>query len=451
MIVVNPTERWSMSQLLDHAWLNDGTSFLDLSTDDIYDGRFRPKSLDFIDQDILNTVVKYGYEKQEAIESLLNDKFNQSAGCYYLLAYKKLHDIKVKSSPSINENPTTSDALANVLFETERQLSNNVPSNEKNGSDIKHKHGTNFTLNNVTNRKGRKLDLKCQPDDTGIPIAIKFKPRLAAIHPDTLCKVKGGTQTITHADQFTVNIDGNVKLPTIILEPPQSLRVHDRRMSYDINGSNPLAELKPSKSITRTDPVNVGGNVKVLATMAEPPQTLPINGRRVSCYDTNGGKNLVACKSAISDIAPVRNVQLPPLPNLKHNPESSKHKPQVSKFKHHFDETLYIPLYEDTVSLFKPGKMGMPKIIKQPFNCSAVINSPPEIVFKTVTDLLVKNEVEWVNDGYVCEGIWGDIKFEIEVCKIPKQDVFGIRMKRISGDTWQFKTIAAKITQQLQR
>lgn len=64
----------------------------------------------------------------------------------------------------------------------------------------------------------------------------------------------------------------------------------------------------------------------------------------------------------------------------------------------------------------------------------AIQSTHPEELFQKLKSVLDKNEVEWFNEEYMFEGIWGDIKLEIEVCKLPRMDSFGIRLNRILGD-----------------
>lgn len=120
MIVVNPAARWSASQLLDHPWLNEGSSFLE--SVQISSVKFRPKSVKDIDQDLLDKIVKYGFERQPVIQAIVSEKYDQAAGAYYLLAYQKIYGIHIESIESFPEqNSTTSEALAQVLFEEERK------------------------------------------------------------------------------------------------------------------------------------------------------------------------------------------------------------------------------------------------------------------------------------------------------------------------------------------
>ncbi len=72
------------------------------------------------------------------------------------------------------------------------------------------------------------------------------------------------------------------------------------------------------------------------------------------------------------------------------------------------------------------------------------------MLFERLSNILDKNDVVWHNDSFLCACEWGDIKFEVEICKLPRLQSFGIRLKRNSGDIWEFKKLSTKITQELE-
>ncbi len=39
----------------------------------------------------------------------------------------------------------------------------------------------------------------------------------------------------------------------------------------------------------------------------------------------------------------------------------------------------------------------------------------------------------------------GDMSFEIELCKLPKQNLYGLKFKRAVGDMWTYKEMSARL------
>ncbi|KAJ3304524.1 Map microtubule affinity-regulating kinase [Kappamyces sp. JEL0829] len=109
----------------------------------------------------------------------------------------------------------------------------------------------------------------------------------------------------------------------------------------------------------------------------------------------------------------------------------------------------HIPIDE---SLYQPEAVekGMPRTIKFAFNCICHNQLQPSVFFARLYTILDKNDIQWYNNDYLCVCEWGDIRFEIEICKLPRQYACGIRMKRISGDIWEFKKLSSKLTLDLE-
>lgn len=113
----------------------------------------------------------------------------------------------------------------------------------------------------------------------------------------------------------------------------------------------------------------------------------------------------------------------------------------------HSGKETKIPVDE---SLYYMEERGTgPRTIKFAFNCFSHNTLQPELFFERVFAILDKNDVQYHNDEYLCACEWGDIKFELEICRIPRQAACGLRIKRISGDIWDFKKLSTKLRSDL--
>lgn len=117
--------------------------------------------------------------------------------------------------------------------------------------------------------------------------------------------------------------------------------------------------------------------------------------------------------------------------------------------KFEIDVALYLPKDQDLP--LEPENSRGPRTIRMAFNCVSISTLAPELFFQKVRSALELNEIEWVVDSYFFIGDWGDdLKFELEICKLPKLKSYGLRFKRLTGDMWEYKKLVAKITAQLQ-
>jgi hypothetical protein len=141
-----------------------------------------------------------------------------------------------------------------------------------------------------------------------------------------------------------------------------------------------------------------------------------------------------------------KHSHLPPIPkaNLetKTQTDNAKTKLKGKERKLTVDETLYINEISKSPSL---GVYGIPRTIKQAFNCTAASAVSPDELFDKLKSVLDSNDVEWTYDKYLFDVDWKSVHLEIEICKIPHMALHGLRFKKISGDIWQFKNMTNEI------
>jgi MAP/microtubule affinity-regulating kinase len=162
----------------------------------------------------------------------------------------------------------------------------------------------------------------------------------------------------------------------------------------------------------------------------------------------------------LSNVVPLPDINSPfkravPIPIIKEEMKEDVTDNQVSPSKFGIgrrntqkpiplDTTLYIKEDEEESNSVNP------RTIKFAFNCTSHVKISPGILFERLSNILDKNDVIWYNDDFLCSCEWGDIKFEVEICKLPRLQSYGIRIKRYNGDIWEFKKLSSKITQELE-
>jgi len=109
--------------------------------------------------------------------------------------------------------------------------------------------------------------------------------------------------------------------------------------------------------------------------------------------------------------------------------------------------------YDDT-----PDKPGEPRSLRFTFNSNSTSSKPPEeivnevvsackkhlVIHKIVTKFCIECNLAGVATGENC-------KFEIEICKLPRlKNLHGLRFKRLSGSSSEYKDICEKILNSVQ-
>ncbi|KAJ3354230.1 Map microtubule affinity-regulating kinase [Entophlyctis luteolus] len=112
------------------------------------------------------------------------------------------------------------------------------------------------------------------------------------------------------------------------------------------------------------------------------------------------------------------------------------------------DPTLYLdPTHDDDAS-----DPNFPEIrtIRFAFNCQTTTTLTPDVMIERLKNVLDKNDVTARFAYYLAECEWGDIKFEVEICKLPRLKTYGLRLKRNAGDMWDYKRLSGKICAELE-
>ncbi|KAJ3272986.1 Map microtubule affinity-regulating kinase [Terramyces sp. JEL0728] len=333
MLQTQPKKRSNCTQLSDHIWLTESSSFLDPMGPEYRS--FRPRNEDQIDQKIVDLMFeKMALDKKSTIQSVLQGKYNQIAGTYYLLAYQRLLGLKnniVEVAPQLipsnaNSGPKgvdISDELARVLFQVER---NRVVEDKKPGFK----------------------ETKAQIDS-------KHKSRQSGEKEGGALRLESPTSPIN--------------LPQIA----DSVKYANNKVLGMANLKNALPQLPPKDSFS----------VPKYGMVNKPQKSIPVDD---SLYSDEG-----------------------------------------------IDQNKEV------------------RTIRFAFNCVCSSVKSPKSLFEILTEILDKNDIIWFHDKYICDCEWGDIKFEVEVCKLPRMESYGFRFKRNSGDIWEFKKISSKISQELEK
>ncbi|KAJ3388151.1 Map microtubule affinity-regulating kinase [Entophlyctis sp. JEL0112] len=112
------------------------------------------------------------------------------------------------------------------------------------------------------------------------------------------------------------------------------------------------------------------------------------------------------------------------------------------------DPTLYLdPTHDDDAS--DPNFPAI-RTIRFAFNCQTTTTLTPDVMIERLKDVLDKNDVTARFAYYLAECEWGDIKFEVEICKLPRLKTYGLRLKRNAGDMWDYKRLSGKICAELE-
>ena len=95
-----------------------------------------------------------------------------------------------------------------------------------------------------------------------------------------------------------------------------------------------------------------------------------------------------------------------------------------------------------------------PRALRFTWNMKTTSSLDPNIIMKRIRDALDANGCDYEQrERYLllCEQGEGEdaLQFEMEVCRLPRLALHGVRYKRISGNSLSYKTIASKLSNDL--
>ncbi|KND00191.1 CAMK/CAMKL protein kinase [Spizellomyces punctatus DAOM BR117] len=89
----------------------------------------------------------------------------------------------------------------------------------------------------------------------------------------------------------------------------------------------------------------------------------------------------------------------------------------------------------------KEGQRAEPRVLRFTFSVSTTSTKEPEAILTEVLRVLTEAGVKFDVNGFIASCSFQGIDFEMEVCKLPRLAVNGLRFKRMSGDSWVYKNL----------
>lgn len=93
------------------------------------------------------------------------------------------------------------------------------------------------------------------------------------------------------------------------------------------------------------------------------------------------------------------------------------------------------------------------RTVRFAFNCSTTSSAPPTVMLEKIKEALETEKVKFNIELFLFSCVYyrdGDttttpINFEVEVCKIPRLAMHGIRFRRLSGEIWEYKRLCTRL------
>ncbi|XP_077394493.1 MAP/microtubule affinity-regulating kinase 3a isoform X12 [Festucalex cinctus] len=446
-LVLNPAKRGTLEQIMKDRWINAGFE------DDELKPYVEPE-LDITDQKRIDVMVGMGYNLDEIQESLAKMKYDEITATYLLLGRKASEPEPGESASSSNLSLAKARPNSEVNGQSPSHLKvqRSVSSNHKQrryseqvgqNAAAGPKRSQTAAVDNGKDDGGGGVQLRKSsgvPGGRGAPPASPLlgnaaNPNKADI-PD---RRKGGAAV--HAQNNTVSA-GMTRRNTYVC----SDRNNADRLSVIPNGKdNSASSASPGG---QRNPVASTHSVANAST----PERLRFPRGTASRSTFHGGQ--------LRDRRTATYNGPPASPALSHDASP------LSQTRGRATSNLFSKLTSKlTRSRHVPGgeakggegvKDGKPRSLRFTWSMRTTSSMEPCDILREIRKVLDANNCDYEQqESFLLLCVHGDgradnlVQWEMEVCKLPRLSLNGVRFKRIAGSSMAFKNIASKVANEL--
>ncbi|XP_072220964.1 MAP/microtubule affinity-regulating kinase 3a isoform X8 [Leuresthes tenuis] len=458
-LVLNPAKRGTLEQIMKDRWINAGFEEDELKP-------YTEPELDITDQKRIDVMVGMGYNLDDIQDSLAKMKYDEITATYLLLG-RKASELE----------PSESASSSNLSLAKPR------PSSELNGQSPSH---LKVQRSVSSNHKQRRYS---EQVGQNVPPGMAHPKRSQTTTADNSVKEDGGVQL---RKPSTPGSRGAPPSSPLLgnANNPNKADIPDRRKGATTGPSNNAASAGMTRRNTyvcsdrnNTDRLAVIPNGKENSSIAVSPsgQRNPVASthsisnsttpdrlrfpRGTASRSTFHGGQLRDRRTATYNgppASPTLSHDATPLSQTRSRGTSNLFSKLTSKLTRRVSTEFERNGRLEGSSRHVPGdqkgenKDGKPRSLRFTWSMRTTSSMEPCDIMREIRKVLDANNCDYEQqESFLLLCVHGDgraenlVQWEMEVCKLPRLSLNGVRFKRISGSSIAFKNIASKVANEL--
>ncbi|KAL6095427.1 mark3 [Pungitius sinensis] len=425
-LVLNPGKRGTLEVIMRDRWINVGSDEESLKP-------FVEPQLDVRDQERIDLMVGMGYSREDINDSLTKMKYDDITAAYLLLG-RQAAEVEVSESSRACHSPA--HLLNHRSASKQRRHSDQVCPAPSVDPPTKRSHNAACAEEEVKQEVGGS-NKKSSPLDGGNPLLGNANnPNMADIpeHRKT-----SATPTLSSKSASSSMTRRNTYVCT-------ESKSAERRSVVPNGKENSAAANPPERSVG-------GVSTHIVSGGATPPDRLRFPRGTASRSTFHAGQ--------LRDKRSPAHNSPPASPSLSHDAQSrargSTNLFSKLTFKLTRSRNISCDQKEDPGSPADPQlRESKPRSLRFTWSMKTTSSMEAQDMMKEIRKILDANNCDYEQrERFLLLCVHGDghldslVQWEMEVCKLPRLSLNGVRFKRVSGASIAFKNIASKIANEL--
>uniref|UniRef100_A0A8C7W5F3 non-specific serine/threonine protein kinase n=1 Tax=Oncorhynchus mykiss TaxID=8022 RepID=A0A8C7W5F3_ONCMY len=452
-LILNPTKRGSLEQIMKDRWMNVGHEEEELKP-------FIEPQPDYKDPKRTDIMLQMGYSAEEIQDSLVNQKYNDVMATYLLLDYRNSEMdecISLSMKPRPGSDLTNSNAQSPSHKVQRSTSSNQKPrrATDAGSSASKRSQGDNKHTAEDYGRKGSGTGSSTKVPPS--PLAAADRKRSTPT-PSTNSILSTGTSRSRNSpvpERATLGVQNGMDSLTTpgsrastasaaaVLSSSSRPRHHKSLSTSAHPTPSDIHAHRPSTAPLRV-PVASPSAHNVSSSTATERSNFPRNVATRSTFSA-GQQRATRDQHATTYNSP------PASPSLSYGNSQARRAGGTGIFKNGGTGTC------DVIFCFADHILdNKPRSLRFTWSMKTTSSMEPNEMMKEIRKVLDSNSCEYeLRERYMLLCVSGNparddfVEWEMEVCKLPRLSLNGVRFKRISGTSIAFKNIASKVANEL--